>query len=135
MRTAWNAALWLLVAAVFVCVLFADFLSLPFGGYASQRFILVGLLGLVVVFSLTVLVYRYGWALVRYVWPAALIAGGFVLLALPFGEASYKWAEPGMYGAFFLGFVLLGCLPRSDEQRRYSIVVLVSVAAVTGASS
>lgn len=133
MRTAWNAALWLLVAAVFVCVLFADFLSLPFGGYASQRFILVGLLGLVVVFSLTVLVYRYGWVLVRYVWPAALIAGGFVLLALPFGEASYNWAEPGMYAAFFLGFVLLGCLPRSDEQRQYLVVVLVSVAAVTAA--
>ncbi|OHY82252.1 hypothetical protein BCA33_07470 [Marinobacter sp. AC-23] len=51
MRTAWNAALWLLVAAVFFCVLFADFLPLPFGGYASQRFILAGLLGLAVVFA------------------------------------------------------------------------------------
>lgn len=66
-------------------------------------------------------------------WPVALIAGRFILLALPFGETSYNWAEPGMYGAFFLGFVLSGCLPRSDEQRRYSVVVLVGVAAVTAA--
>ncbi len=36
MRNVWNAALWLIVAAVFVSVLFADFLLAPFGGYASQ---------------------------------------------------------------------------------------------------
>lgn len=133
MRTTWKAALWLLVTAVFVCVLFADFLPLPLGGYASQRFMLAGLLGLAIVFSVTVLVHQYGWALVKYMWPAALIAGGFILLALPFGEATYAWAEPGMYAAFFLGFVLLGCLPRNDEQRQYSVIVLVSVAAAAAA--
>jgi len=131
MRTAWSAALWLLVAAVLVCVLFADFLPLPFGGYATQRFILAGLLGLAVVFALTILVYRHGWALFRSIWPAILISVGFVLLALPFREAPYNWVEPGMYAAFFLGFVLLGCLQRSDEHRQSSVVALISVAAVT----
>ena len=133
MQKIWNAALWLLVAAVFASVLFADFLSLPFGGYASQRFILVDLLGLAVSFSVVVLVYQHGWALFGRIWPAVLVAGGFILLALPFGEAPYNWAEAGMYAAFFLGFVLVGSLPGSDKQRQYWVVVLVSVAAATAA--
>lgn len=129
-RTVWKAVFWLLVAVTFICVLFADFLPFPFGGYASQRFILVGLLALAVVFPLTVLVYRHGWALFRSTWPAVPIAVGFFLLALPFSEAPYNWVEPGMYAAFFLGFVLLGCLLKGDEQRQRSVVALVSVAAV-----
>ena len=75
MQKTWNSALWLLVAAVFASVLFADFLSLPFGGYASQRFILVGLLGLAVSCSVVVLVYQHGWALFGRIWPAVLVAG------------------------------------------------------------
>ncbi|WP_417707999.1 O-antigen ligase family protein [Rheinheimera aquimaris] len=133
MQKAWNVALWLLVAAVFASVLFADFLSLPFGGYASQRFILVGLLALVVSFSVVVLIYQHGWALSGRICPAALVAGGFILLALPFGETPYNWAEPVMYAVFFLGFVLTGSLPGSDKRRQYWVVVLVSVAAVTAA--
>ncbi len=133
MQKARNAALWLLVAAVFVSVLFADFLSLPFGGYASQRFILAYLLALVVSFSVVVLIYQRGWALFGRIWPAILVAGGFILLALPFGETPYNWAEPGMYAVFFLGFVLAGSLPGSDKRRQNWVVVLVSVAAVTAA--
>lgn len=133
MQKSWNAALWLLIAAAFASILFADFLSLPFGGYASQRFILSGLLGLAVSFSAGVLVYQHGWALFGRIWPAVLVAGGFILLALPFGEAPYNWAEPGMYAAFFLSFVLVGTLPGSDKQRQYWVVVLVSVAAVSAA--
>lgn len=91
-RTVWKAVFWLLVAVTFICVLFADFLPFPFGGYASQRFILVGLLALAVVFPLTILVYRHGWALFRSIWPAVLITVGFVLLALPFSEALYNCA-------------------------------------------
>lgn len=133
MRNIGNAVLWLVLIAVFISVLFADFLPLPLGGYASQRFILVGLLGLSVVCSLTVLVYRHGWGLCQCLWPAALIAGGFVLLALPYAEAPYNWAEPGMFAAFFLGFVLLGDLFVSDAQKQHWVVALVSVAAVTAA--
>jgi len=131
MQKSWNTALWLLFVAVFASVLFADFLSLPFGGYASQRFILVGLLGLAVSFAVVILVYRHGWALFGRIWSVVLVAGGFVLLALPFGEATYNWAEPGLYAAFFLGFVLAGSLPGSDKQRQYWVVVVVSVAAVS----
>ena len=131
MQNSWNAALWLLVAAVFACVLFADFLLLPFGGYASQRFLLAGLLGLAVSFSAGALIYQHGWPLFGRIWPAGLVAGGFILLALPFGEVPYRWVEPGMYAAFFLGFVLVGYIPGSDEQKQYWVVVLSSVAAVT----
>jgi O-antigen ligase len=133
MQKSWNVALWLLLVIVFISVLFADFLSLPFGGYASQRFILAGLLGFAISFSVVVLAYQYDWALFGRIWPAVLVAGGFVLLALPFGKASYNWAEPGMYAAFFLGFVLVGSFPGSDIQRQCWVVVLVSVAATASA--
>jgi O-antigen ligase len=133
MQKTWNAALWLLVAAVFASVLFADFLLLPFGSYASQRFILAGLLGLAVSFLVGVLVYQHGWDLFGRIWPAILVAGGFVSLALPFGEASYIWVEPGMYATFFLGFVLAGNFRGGDKQRQYWAFILVSVAAATAA--
>ncbi|WP_144775878.1 O-antigen ligase family protein [Marinobacter maritimus] len=131
MQKAWNAALWLFVAVVFASVLFADFLLLPFGGYASQRFILACLLALVVSFSVVGLIYQHGWALLGRVWSVVVVAGGFLLLALPFGEAPHNWAEPGLYAAFFLGFVLAGSLPGSDKHRQYFVVVLVSVAAAS----
>lgn len=130
MGKTWNAVLWLVLVAVFVSVLFVDFLPLPLGGYASQRFILAGLLALSVSVSTTMLVYRHGLALFRFIWPAALLSGGFLLLALPFFEAPYVWVEPGMYAAFFLGFVLLGCLPKNDEQKQYEVAALVSAGAV-----
>ncbi|MDO6443722.1 O-antigen ligase [Marinobacter sp. 2_MG-2023] len=131
MQKVWNAGLWLLVAVVFACVLFADFLSLPFDTYASQRFILVYLLAGVVSFSAVVLVYRYGWALFDRIWPAVLVAGGFSLLALPFDEVPFRWAEPGLYAAFFLGFVLVGTLAVSDRNKQCFVGVLVSVAAAS----
>ena len=133
MQKTWNSALWLLVISVFISVLFADFLPLPFGAYASQRFILAGLLGLAVSFSAVLLVYQRGWALFGRIWPVVLVAAGFILLALPFGETSYIWAEPGMYATFFLGFVLAGSLPESNKQKQCWVVVLVSVAAVAAA--
>jgi len=133
MQRIWNATLWLLVAAEFVSVLFADFLSLPVGGYASQRYLLVGLLGLLVSLSAGGGIYQRGWALHARMWPAVFIAGGFIILALPFGEVPHNWTDPGMYAAFFLGFVLVGSLPRNGQQKQYWVVVFVSVAAVTTA--
>ena len=59
-QIAWKTLLWFIVAAVFVGVLFADFLPQPLGGYASQRFVLVGLLAVVVSAAGAVLVSRNG---------------------------------------------------------------------------
>jgi O-antigen ligase len=131
MGKTWNVALWLVLAAVFASVLFVDFLPLPLGGYASQRFILAGILALSVSVSSAILTYRHGLALFRFIWPALLLSGGFLLLALPFFEAPYVWVEPGMYAAFFLGFVLLGCLPKSNEKKQSAVAALVSVGAIT----
>lgn len=131
MQNIGNAVLWLVFVAAFTSVLFADFLPLPFGGYASQRFILTGLLVLSIVSSLMVMVYRYGWRLWKYLWPVAFIASGFVLLALPYKETSYNWPEPGMFATFFIGFVLLGNLLAIEEQKQNWVVILISVGAVS----
>jgi len=128
MQKVWGATFGLLSAVVFILVLFSDFF--PFGGYASQRFMLAGILALTVSFLLTVLVYRYGLGVFRAIWPACLVASGFGLLAFPFTGVLYSWSEPGMYAAFFLSFVLLGSLPMSDEQKQNGVIALVSVAAV-----
>lgn len=131
MHKAWNIALWLLVTAVFVSVLYADFL--PFGGYASQRFTLAGMLALAVGLSLMILACQYGLAAFKIIWPASLVAIAFVLLALPFGKAPHSWVEPGMYAAFFLGFVLLGSLSEGEKRKKYWVVAITSVAAVSAA--
>lgn len=125
--------LWFVVAAVFVSVLFADFLPLALGGYASQRFMLVWLLAAVVSVAGAVLVNRNGCAVLKGVWPVLLLAAGFILLALPFSDALYPWVEPGMYAAFFLGFVMAGSLPRGSAQTHHWVVVLVYIGAATGA--
>jgi O-antigen ligase len=131
MQTVYKSGAWFVIATAFMCVLFADFLPLPFGAYASQRFVLVGLLALAVAFPLTILLCRHGWSLLTFIWPALLFAVGFILLAIPFRQAPYNWVEPGMYAAFFLGFVLTGCLLSRSGYRQTSIVALVTVAAVT----
>ncbi len=131
MQKTWNAAFGVLVSTVFTSVVFADLLSLPLGAYASQRFLLACLLGFAVSFSAGVLFYQQGWALFGRIWPSTLVAGGFVLLALPFDDAPYNWAEPGMYAVFFLGFALVGNIPGSNEQKQRLVVGVSSVAAVT----
>lgn len=55
-----KGALWALTVMVFVSVLFADFFPLPLGAYASQRFLLAGLLALAVVISVALWMYRNG---------------------------------------------------------------------------
>ena len=86
MQKAWSVALGLLIVAFFLLVLFADFMPMPFGSYATQRFFLVGFLGLVVVFSSAFLIYRDGFQWSVEVLPAAVFSVGFVLLSLPFGK-------------------------------------------------
>jgi len=133
MRNVWNAALWLIVAAVFVSVLFADFLPAPFGGYASQRFILAGLLTAVVSLSAVVLLCQGSRVALIRIGPLVPVAGGFIVLALPFRDGLYIWAEPVMYAAFFLGFVLLGNLSEKRVQKHHWVVVLVYIGAATAA--
>jgi O-antigen ligase len=122
-----------MIVAFFLLVLFADFMPMPVGSYATQRFFLVGFLGLVVVFSSAFLIYRDGFRRLVEIWPAVVLSIGFVLLSSPFDKALFTWVEPGMFALFFLGFVLAGSLPRRWEQKEGWLIILVGVAAVTSA--
>ena len=133
MQTARSVALCLLIVAFFLLVLFADFMPMPVGSYATQRFFLVSFLGLVVVLSSAFLIYRDGLQCSVEVLPAAVLSVGFVLLSLPFGKAPFVWVEPGMYAVFFLGFVLAGRLPRQWKQKENWLIILIGVAAVMSA--
>lgn len=133
MQKPWSVALCLLVAAFFLLVLFADFMPMPIGSYATQRFFLVGFLGFVIVFSSAFLIYRDGFKSLVEIWPAVALSIGFIFLSLPFHRALFTWVEPGMYALFFLGFVLAGSLPKRWEQKEGWLIILVGVAAVTSA--
>jgi O-antigen ligase len=132
-QRAWSVALCLLIFAFFFLVLFADFMPVLIGSYESQRFFLVGFLGIVVVFSSAFLIYSDGFQWLVEIWPAAVLSMGFVLLSSPFNKALFSWVEPGMYALFFLGFVSAGSLPRRWEQKEGWLIILVGVAAVTSA--
>lgn len=126
MRSAGSVLAWMVVVGIFACVFFAELLPLSIDSYAFQRFVLVGLLGLIITTLSAGLVYLFGWIAFARMWPVALTAGGFVALALPFYEAAYVWVEPGIYAAYFLGFALVG---RFFSGRMQSLMVgFVSVA-------
>jgi O-antigen ligase len=131
MQSPWSVALCLLIVAFFLLVLFADFMPMSIGSYATQRVFLVGFLGFVVVFSSAFLIYRDGCQCLVAIGPAAVLSIGFVLLSSPFHKTLFSWAEPGMYALFFLGFALAGSLPRRWEQKESWLIILVGVAAVT----
>ncbi len=122
-----------MVAMVFVSVLFADLLPLPLDGYASQRFLLVALLALGCALAGALWVSRCGWQGVKEIGPVFIVTSGFLLLAAPFGHAPYPWVEPGMYAAFFFGFVVIGNLAGSAERKYRWVVVLVYIATTTAA--
>jgi len=123
----------LIVATVFVSVLFADLLPLSLNGYALQRFVLAGLLVLGCTAGIIVWVRRNGWQNFNHAWPVLLVAASFLLFALPYRDAPYAWVEPGMYAAFFLGFVFVGTLAGDSEQKYRWVVILVYTAAITAA--
>jgi O-antigen ligase len=129
----WSVALCLLTASFFLVVLFADFIPMPLGSYATQRFFLAGFLGFFVVLSLAFLIYCDGFRWIINIWPVAVLSIGFVFLSLPFNKALFNWVEPGVYALFFLGFVLAGRLPRQWKQKESWLIILVGVAAVTAA--
>jgi O-antigen ligase len=133
MQITWGVALCLLTVSFFSIVLFADFITMPLGSYATQRFFLVSFLGLFVVFSSAFLIYRDGFRWIVDIWPAAMLSIGFVWSSSLFDEALFSWVEPGMYLLFFLGFVLAGRLPRQWNQKANGVIILVGVAAVTAA--
>lgn len=128
-----KGALWALTVMVFVSVLFADFFPLPLGAYASQRFLLAGLLALAVIISGALWMYRHGWIAVQRVWPAILVAASFLLLTLPFRNMPYAWVEPGMYAAFLFGFVLAGSVLAAWAKKYDGLVGVVYVGSIAAA--
>ncbi|RBP27013.1 O-antigen ligase [Marinobacter pelagius] len=113
---------------VFVVVLYADFVFMPLGNYATQRLILTHSLGVFVVFSFGFLGWRHGWGLYAKLWPAWLISAFLLLNAVVFSNSRFSAVEPGMYTAFFLGFALLGFLSKSLGRTYYWVVIYCYVA-------
>ncbi|OEY65173.1 O-antigen ligase family protein [Marinobacter sp. X15-166B] len=125
----WGAFRWLIAVAIFVSVLFADLLPLSIGSYAFQRYILAGGLALTVSLSGAYWVNQKGWGEWRNIWPVLLAVASLVLLAAPYHDLLYVWVEPGMYVAFFLGFVLVGGLSGEGGHKQRWVIELVYIAA------
>lgn len=121
-----------LTGTVLLCVLFSDLLPLPVGSYAFQRFLQVGLLAIICAGAGAFYISRYGFETPNRLWPVLVVASSFLLLAVPFRESLFTWVEPGLYAAFFFGFVAIGGLAGSDTTRHQWAVILVysSVVAV-----
>lgn len=95
----------------FMAVFFIDFFPINWGGYASQRILLLFICGWLVIFSgaffaLEWPVLRTG--LPKYLVPVTILCIGFLIFTFPYREQSYVWVEPGMYGFFFLAVVATG---------------------------
>lgn len=95
-----------------ILVLFGEYLVTGnLGSYASQRFTFAIIVGVLSGSSII------AWALkgplevsclAKLLFPTVLLCSAFLLLALPFRENAYVWAEPGMYAFFFLTINLVG---------------------------
>jgi len=133
MLKALNSLIVLLVSMVLVIVLFSDLLPLPLDGYASQRFILAAILALGCIVAGAAWVSASGLQSFNQVWPALWVASSFLLLSLPFADRSHAWVEPGMYAAFFFGFVFIGSLAGSCDQKYRWAIVLVYGATIAAA--
>ncbi|SNB54870.1 O-antigen ligase [Marinobacter sp. es.042] len=120
----------LLTLTVLLSVLFADLLPKPVGSYAFQRFLQVGILTITCTAVGAFYISRYGIETLNKLWPALIVASGFLLLTFPFRESLYAWVEPGLYAVFFFGFVAMGNLAGSDRTKHQLAVILVYCAAV-----
>lgn len=115
-----------------ILVLFSDFLIMPFGGYAGQRFALAVVLGLLSFVS--VVSYAWWWPVnpanaFRAALPTLLLCLAYLLLTLPYRTQPYVWVEPGMYGLFFLATFTAGAMLSWRESGIvYSWMLLVIIA-------
>jgi len=92
-------------------VLFSDFIATAFGGYADQRFLLIGLSGLLVIAPILSFAVKPQVSIRRTLLllsPALILCVAFIALALPFRSQLYVWTEPGMYSFYFLAIVVSG---------------------------
>ncbi|MBR9870816.1 MAG: O-antigen ligase family protein [Gammaproteobacteria bacterium] len=112
--------------------LFPDFIPLPFGGYADQRFLLVVLIGVLSISPIISLgeklVVRIAESLILL--PMLAFCLSFVGLAAPFRAQAYAWVEPGMYAFYFMASLMSGAfLAWSGLAVVYARFLVLSVAA------
>lgn len=114
-----------------LAVLFADFLPTYAGSYADQRFLLVGLIGVVSVAG-TMFIAAQGLPSKKTMFallPAFSFVLAFPILSIPFLEQLYAFVEPALYSFYFAAAVFGGLvLVRLGIANRY-IEIFVSVAA------
>ena len=120
------------VSLTLLAVLFADFLPMYAGSYADQRFLLIGLVGLVSVAAAFFVLSR-GLPSTRAAFallPALLFIFGFPILSIPFREQVYTFVEPGLYAFYFAAMVSGGLVFAMQGAAHRYVEVFVSVAAV-----
>lgn len=109
-------------------VLFVDLLPFPLGGYADQRFMVLGLSGFAVLASTIFLLkldnLPLAGALVGIA-PISLLALSFLAFALPYNSQSYAWVEPGMYFFYFMAVGVSGVVISKEINRDRIISAMV----------
>lgn len=113
-------------------VLFADFLPMYAGSYADQRFLLVGVTGVVSVAGIMFIAMQ-GLPSKKAMFsllPAISLMLAFPLLSIPHIEQAYALVEPGLYSFYFSAVVFGGLvLVMQGVANRY-VEIFVSIAAV-----
>ncbi|WP_300494138.1 O-antigen ligase [Marinobacter sp.] len=124
----------LIGCAVILCllaVLFADFLPTYAGSYADQRFLLVGLIGVVSVAGIISIAMQGlpSKKAVLALLPAVLFVLAFPVLSIPFFEQLYAFIEPGLYSFYFAAAVSGGLVLVMQGMANQYVEIFVSVAA------
>jgi len=120
-------------------VLFSDFWITPLGGYASQRFLLSFIPGLLIP-CLFLSYARYLpvplAAVVIASMPTLLLCAAFIVLSLPYQNDLYAWVEPGMYVFYFFTIFFAGAMlawfGSALEYTRFLVVVIALACTVYG---
>ncbi len=114
-----------------LAVLFADFLPTYAGSYADQRYLLVGLIGVVSVAG-TMFIATQRLASKKAMFallPAFSFVLAFPVLSIPFLEQLYAFVEPGLYSFYFAAAVLGGLVLMAQGMVNRYLEIFVSVAA------
>lgn len=117
----------------FFIVLFPDYITLPLGGYATQRFALVILCGFLLLISFLFLAIKgffenFSGLLVFS--PTLVLILGLLLAPVIDVTNRYAWVEPGMYSFYFLSVFMFGILLVVSGLREFYFFVFFTVSGI-----
>lgn len=113
----------------FFVILFSDYIFLPLGAYATQRFSLASFMALLIIVPAVVFLFKppqFKMFNLRIFVPTLLLVSGFLFSALNSLGQHYVWVEPGMYAFFFLSVFMFGVfLACCRWQNSYAMLLVV----------